>query len=387
MRTAPARDVLRAPFAPAARLGIVRARKAARTATAAKVTVRFRTLRLTKLYPLAISRGVSTGSDNLFVEVEDSAGHIGLGECAPGTGFDDTLAPIAQTQLQALIDSGIQGLSINEVDRKARELDVNPSAIAALDMALWDLLGKKFNMPLYRVFGLSNRSVPTSVTIGINPPDIVRERVPEILSRTGGKYLKIKLGSPDGIEADKENYLAAVDCSRPYGIRYRVDANGGWSVDDAKAMMQWLAERDCDYVEQPLAKGYEADLPHLYEGRPLPLFADESCHVSSDVPKLAGKVDGVNLKLMKCGGLTEALRIIHTARAHGLQTMIGCMGESSCAISAGAALGELFDHIDLDSQINLNPDPCEGAPMVDGVVVPPEKPGHGAWYSGNAYAN
>ena len=351
------------------------------------MTVRFRTLRLTKLYPLQISRGTSTGSNNLFVEVEDRSGHIGLGECAPGTGFDDTLAALAEQQLTQLVESGIVGLSIHQVDRKARELGVNPSAIAALDMALWDLLGKKCGLPLYRLFGLSNKSVPTSVTIGINPPEVTRERVPEILRRTGGKSLKIKLGSPNGLDADKEHYLAAVEASREFGVSYRVDANGGWSVDDALHMMIWLAERDCGYVEQPLAKGYEADLPRLYENRPLPIFADESCHVSSDVPKLMGKVDGVNLKLMKCGGLTEAIKIIHTARACGLQTMIGCMGESSCAISAGAALGECFDHIDLDSQLNLNPDPCTGAEMVDGCVVPPESPGHGAWYAESDYAS
>ncbi len=350
------------------------------------MTVRFRTLRLTKLYPLAISRGTSTGSNNLFVEVEDRSGHIGLGECAPGTGFDDTLAELAQTQLQNLIDSNIDNLSIQKIYQRGREMDVNPSALAAMDVALWDLLGKKCGMPLYRIFGLSNKSAPTSVTIGINPPEVTRERVPEILTRTGGKSLKIKLGSPNGIEADKEHFLAAVDCSRPFGVTYRVDANGGWQVEDAKHMMQWLAERGCEYVEQPLAKGYEADLVYLYEGRPLPLFADESCHFATDVPKLMGKVDGVNLKLMKCGGLTEALRIVAAARACSMQTMIGCMGESSCAISAGAAIGELFDHIDLDSQLNLAPDPCEGATMVDGAVVPPESPGHGAWYVDSSYA-
>ncbi len=351
------------------------------------MTIRFRTLRLTKKYPLAISRGISTGSNNLFVEVEDRGGHVGLGECAPGTGFDDTLAEIAQTQLEGLITSGIEGLSIHEIDRKARELGVNPSAIAALDVALWDLLGKKCGMPLYRIFGLGNRSVPTSVTIGINPPEVIRERVPEILSRTGAKFLKIKMGSPEGIEADQANYMAAVECSRDFGVGYRIDANGGWQVEQAQKMMPWLAERNCDYVEQPLAKGYEADLVHLYEGRPLPLFADESCHTSADVPSLMGKVDGVNLKLMKCGGLTEAIKIVSVARACGMQTMIGCMGESSCAISAGAAIGELFDHIDLDSQINLAPDPCEGAPMVNGVVIPPESPGHGAWYVDSTYAS
>lgn len=339
--------------------------------------VEFKTIRLTKLYPLAISRGVTTGSNNLYVFVHDG-GHTGIGECAPGTGYDDTLAAIAQDHLQALVDDGIEGLSIQGVWKKARGRQVDPSALAALDMALWDLLAKQCGQPLYRVLGLSNRSVPTSVTIGINPVEVIRERVPEILARTGGKALKIKLGNPEGLERDKESYEAAREAAAPFRVSLRVDANGGWTVDGARSMMRWLADRGCDYVEQPLPQGAEEDLPRIFEGRPLPIFSDESARMSQDVARLADRVDGVNLKLMKCGGITEALRIIATARACGLGTMIGCMGESSVAISAGAALSELFDHIDLDSQLNLAPDPAVGAEMVDGVVVPPERPGHGA---------
>ena len=217
------------------------------------------------------------------------------------------------------------------------------------------------------------------MTIGINPVEIILERVPEILRRTGAKALKIKLGCQDGVERDQENYLAAAQAAKPFGASLRVDANGGWDVPTALMMDAWLAERGCDYVEQPLPKGSEDGLPELFARRKLPIFADESCHFASDVLKLARRVDGVNLKLMKCGGITEALRIIATARAAGLQTMIGCMGESSCAIAAGAAIGELFDHIDLDSQLNLDPDPCAGLDMLNGVVTPRNEPGHGAY--------
>lgn len=340
--------------------------------------VTFETVRLTKLYPLGISRGVSTGSNNLFVTVEED-GFAGLGECAPGTGFDDTLAAIAQAELESLLADGIEGLSVHEVWDKAKEREVNPSAMAALDIALWDLLAKKAGMPLYRLLGFGRPTVPTSVTIGINPVEVIRERVPEILERTGGKSLKIKLGNKDGgIDSDKASFEAAREVASPFHVTLRVDANGGWSVGDAKHMIGWLAERGCDYVEQPLEKGAEAGLPELFEGRPIPIYADESCQLLEDVPKLMGMVDGVNLKLMKCGGITEALRILATARACGLGTMIGCMGESSVSISAGAALSPIIDHIDLDSQLNLNPDPAIGATMVDGVVMPPEVPGHGA---------
>lgn len=338
--------------------------------------VRFQAVRLTKKYPLAISRGVSTGSLNLFVFAEQD-GHVGLGECAPGTGFDETLADLATTQLTQLVESGIEGLSVAEIVQRGVDMGVDASALAGLDVALWDLLAKRAGLPLYELFGLSPRSVPTSVTIGINPVDVIRERVPEILSRTGGRFLKIKLGTPEGFERDQENYLAAQEASASFGVGLRVDANGGWDAPTAIMMMNWLSERNCDYVEQPLARGDEENLKQVFAARKLPLYVDESVRVASDVIALRDRVDGINLKLMKTGGLTEALRLVAVARACGLGTMIGCMGESSVAISAGAAIGSLFDHIDLDSQINLAPDPAKGAPMISGIVTPLAVPGHG----------
>jgi L-alanine-DL-glutamate epimerase-like enolase superfamily enzyme len=339
--------------------------------------ITFRTIRLTKLYPLQISRGTSTGSSNLFVYVEDE-GHVGVGECAPGTGDDDALAARAQKQLEALIKTGLDGLGPHLIWQRAHHMGIEEPALAGLDIALWDLLAKKANLPLYKMLGLEKPSVITSVTIGISPIEVIKERVPEMLHLWKGKALKIKLGSPDGFEADKASYEAAREAAKPFNVRLRIDANGGWSLRDAKKMMKWLAERDCEYIEQPLAKGNEGELPSLFKNRLLPIYLDESIRLSSDVPKFAHCCDGVNLKLMKTGGITEAVRVVATARAHGLKTMIGCMGESSVSIAAGAAIGCLFDHIDLDSHFNLNPDPAEGLKMVAGVVIPTDKPGHGA---------
>ncbi|HVL39263.1 MAG TPA: dipeptide epimerase [Fimbriimonadaceae bacterium] len=337
--------------------------------------VRFRKLQLQKLYPLAISRGTMTSSENLFVEVSEGS-VTGIGELSPATGSEWT-AERGQRQLEALVAT-VGDWSPHAVYERMREAQVDPPAMAALDVAIWDHLAKKAGLPLYRLLGLPRRAVPTSVTIGINPPEVVRERVPDILSSTGAKCLKVKLGNPHGIEADKTSFEATREAAAPFGVKLRVDANGGWSVADAKHMLRWLADRGVDYVEQPLVEGGEEGLGELYSGRPLPIFVDESCRFSQDVPKVAGKVDGVNLKLMKCGGITEALRIVAAARAHGLKTMIGCMSESSVAIGAGAALSALFDHIDLDSHLNLNPDPACGIDLVDGVVLPRDVPGHGA---------
>ncbi|MCU0315390.1 MAG: dipeptide epimerase [Fimbriimonadaceae bacterium] len=341
------------------------------------ITLSFRTLRLKKKVPLRISRGTSTGSVNLFCIAEEQ-GVQGIGECAPGTGFDETLAAEAEQSLSELAPVVTQ-LSINQVVDLANERQIDSAALAALDIALWDLRARQAGLPLWKIFGLSKPSVPTSVTLGISPPDYAKQRVPELLAETGAKALKIKLGNPEGIEADQACYDAARAASEPFGVKLRVDANGGWNLKDALLMDQWLSQRDCDYVEQPLERGNEVELIHLHAHRKLPLYLDESIRTSRDVASFHDRCDGVNLKLMKTGGLTEALRLVATARAHGLSTMIGCMGESSIAIAAGCAIGALFDHIDLDSHLNLDPDPAEGLGWQDGIVVPSDMPGHGCW--------
>ena len=337
----------------------------------------FKSVYLKKRFPLAISRGVHWGSDNLFVSVTKD-GITGWGELSPGKTEGADSVDAARTYLEDFGQQDLDGLSISETWDLAREQGVPLCAMAGLDIALWDWLGKKAQLPLHQLLGIGRPTVPTSVTIGINPPEVVRERVPLLLDGTTVKSLKIKLGSPEGIDADKAMYAQVVESTRDYDVQLRVDANGGWSTDDAIHMMQWLAERNTDYVEQPLKEGQESELPKIFKNRPLPIYVDESCRVSNQIPTWANSVDGVNLKLMKCGGITEALRIIAVARAHGLKTMIGCMGESSMSISAGAAITGLLDHVDLDSHLNLDPDPCTGATLVDGIMMPNDLPGHGA---------
>jgi muconate cycloisomerase len=339
-------------------------------------SIGFRTLYLKKRFPLAISRGVIEGSENLFVSLTED-GVTGWGEMAPGGTEGAGTAAEGQAMLDRFWGDGPDpDWSIHRIDAEARAAGVAACALAALDMALWDLRAKQAGMPLSRLLGLGRRAVPTSVTIGINPPEVVRERVPLLLA-AGAKALKIKLGSPAGVEADKAMFAAVIEAAAGSSAVLRVDANGGWTLPQARDMMAWLAARGVEYIEQPLKQGQEADLPALFRDRPLPIFVDESLRVSADVPALADRCDGVNLKLMKCGGITEALRIVAVARACGLQTMIGCMGESAISIAAGASLSELFDHIDLDSHLNLAPDPATGAPMTDGVVLPDAVPGHG----------
>ncbi|WP_439561609.1 dipeptide epimerase [Roseinatronobacter sp.] len=336
--------------------------------------VEYQTLYLKKRFPLRISRGEISGGDNLFVSVTDGT-LTGWGEMAPGETEGAATVAEGRAQLEAFCANGLDG-AIYDIWARAHAGGVGACALAALDMALWDLRAKQAGMPLYRLLGLARRGVISSLTVGINPPDVVSERVPLLLAR-GAKALKIKLGSADGIDADKAMFMAVHDAAAGSGAALRVDANGGWSLADARHMMGWLAARGVEYVEQPLVQGAEDQLPALFKDRALPVFVDESCRFSSDIPAFAQCVDGVNLKLMKCGGITEALRIVATARAHGLKTMIGCMGESAVSIAAGASLSALFDYIDLDSHLNLDPDPATGAPFEHGVTLPADQPGHG----------
>ncbi len=369
-----------------------------------KITLR--RFSVTKRHALAISRGTSAGSENLLVEVEHD-GVVGMGEMAPTSG--GAVAETAETAEADLLQW--RDLLVDTAPWEMQRIDDvvrgsgGHAAHAALDIALHDWLGKRAGMPLWRLFGLEiARIPPTSLTIGINPPDVLREIIPEILARTGARALKVKLGNPAGIDADQESFAAVQEAAgyRPGApssshsapeagggdcaggmlaagapILWRVDANGGWTPGGARTMIAWLAERGVEFVEQPLPRGQELDLPAVHRGSPLPIYADESIYHATDIPPLAACIDGVNLKLMKCGGLREALRIIHAARAHGLKVMMGCMSESSLAITAASHLSPLADALDLDSHLNLRDDPFRGATYHEGRVVPNDLPGLG----------
>ena len=339
--------------------------------------IKFHKVNLKKKFPLQISRGIHSESQNVFIElIED--GITAWGESAPGKTEGASSAIQVEESLVKLIEEGIEGLSIYDVYQKGKELKTPPCALAALDIALWDLKAKKANLQLNDLLGIPKPSTPTSITVGINPPEVVKKRVELILKNKQVRALKIKLGSPNGVDYDKEIYSKVLESAKSSKIAIRVDANGGWALDDAKEMIKWLSERNAEYIEQPLAEGNEDQLKFLFKGRSLPIFVDESCRFSEDVPRLANFVDGVNLKLMKCGGITEALRILNTARSFGLKTMIGCMSESSVSISAGASLTGIIDYVDLDSHYNLSPDPSSGAVMINGVTMTNNGNGHGA---------
>jgi L-Ala-D/L-Glu epimerase len=337
------------------------------------------TFTVNKRFPLTISRGTTAQTVNVWARVE-ADGIEGWGEASPfGIGdFRQSTEQILEHLARArpLLEP-LHPLERARVEQTLREAGIGSAARAAIDLALWDWLGKRTGLALWQMLGLSREAVaPTSVTIGINPPEVAQQRTRDWLELTHARALKIKLGNPAGIEADQAMFEAIRQVA-PQGVALRVDANGGWSLQDALTMCRWLAARGVEYVEQPLPRGAEDDLPHLHRESPLPIFVDESCFDSRDVVRLADRVHGVNIKLMKCGGLSEALRMVHTARALGLQVMYGCYSDSSLAITAASQIAPLADHLDLDSHLNLLDDPFIGAELHDGKVIPTRAPGLG----------
>lgn len=332
-----------------------------------------------KRFALTISRGTTAESQNVLVKIEQD-GISGWGEATPFSigEMQQTTADIVDgLQRMSMIADSLDPCDRQRIERIIKTMKMPSAAKAAIDVALHDWLGKKVGMPLWKLWGLQLANiVPTSVTIGINSPAGAKERLRDWLNVTPVKAIKIKLGSPAGIAADQAMFMAVLE-SAPEGTKISVDANAGWNLKDAKKMCAWLATHGVEYVEQPLPVKERKQLLELYEQAPLPIFVDESCFTSVDIPKLADRVHGVNIKLMKCGGLTEAMRAIYTAKACKLKVMFGCYSDSILANTAMAHLSPLADYLDLDSHMNLTDDPFTGAIMDNGCLMPNYLPGLG----------
>jgi L-alanine-DL-glutamate epimerase-like enolase superfamily enzyme len=336
-----------------------------------------------KRVPLTISRGTTAQSTNLWFRL--SAEDIeGWGEAAPfsiGTHRQTLQMLMADVDLVQIALEPYHPLDRQAIAAAIANISLHSATRAALDVALWDWCGKYTKQPIWRLLGLDlDRIQPTSVTVGISSPEAARARSQDWLQQTSARVLKIKLGSPQGIEADQAMFQALYDHVPPE-VSLSIDANGGWTLEDAKMMATWLGDRRVTHLEQPLPVGQNADLALLRQHSPLPIFVDESCFNSQDIPPLANFVDGINIKLMKAGGLTEALRMIHTARACGLQVMFGCYSDSSLANGAMAQLSPLADYLDLDSHLNLRDDPFTGLKLIDGRLLPAAHPGLGLNYA------
>lgn len=319
--------------------------------------------------PFRISRHVQPVAPTVFVELT-YGDYIGYGEAAPDNYYGENQQTVLAC-LPALAEQlGADPFPREEImQRLNRTIRFNPSAKAALDMALYDLAGKILGAPLYKLLGLNPQATPlTSFTIGIDTPQAMAEK-----ARQAQEYpiLKIKVGTPN----DLANIKAIRD-ARDTAI-IRVDANTAWTPKEAIQMINALAPYNIEFVEQPVAPTDLAGLRLIRANVPVPIIVDESCVAAEDIPRLADCVDGVNLKLMKSGGLTPVLKMIHVARAHHLKIMLGCMIESSLAITAAAHLTPLVDYADLDGNLLIDNDPYSGVTVQQGKLILPDAPGLG----------
>ena len=244
------------------------------------------------------------------------------------------------------------------------------AAKAAIDIALHDLVGKLMGMPWWRIWGLDAAKTPsTTFTIGIDTPDVVREKTKECADKFN--ILKVKVG----LDNDKEMIRTIREVT---DLPLAVDANQGWK-DRQQALdeIYWLQENGVVMVEQPMAVARIDDNAWITERSPLPIFADEAIQRLADVPSVKGAYHGINIKLMKCTGMREAWKMLNYARAEGMKVMIGCMTETSCAVSAAAQLSPAVDFADLDGNLLITNDPFKGIEVVGGRIILSDLPGIG----------
>ena len=325
-------------------------------------------------HPFVIARGGSSEWRTVWVRLIDDDGLEGWGEAAPSRFYGETADTVlaALARLRPIIESATSA-DIEQVETAmVQALRCNAAARCAISAALHDLQGKRLGVPLWKLWGLTPTASPrSSFTIAIAADDeTLRTRVREAVA-AGYPILKVKLGS------DRDRRIMQLVREEAPNAILRVDANAAWTPKHTLLMAPMLQELCVEFIEQPVAPHDLEGMRFVRERCALPIVADESCLVASDVAKLVGVVDGVNLKLAKCGSLREALRIIHTARAHGMLVMAGCMIETSLGITAAAHLAPLLDCVDLDGAALLRDDPFSGATISNGVLSLPTAPGLG----------
>ena len=338
--------------------------------------------RIDRLVPLNISRGQTRCLERLMVEINHE-GITGLGETGPvDTGHHHYSRETVAAELARLWPR-LEPYAPDQWQRCEPLLaPLSPPARCGVDLALRDWWGKSLGQPLWRLWGLDRqRCGATSVTVGLGSVETVRQRLRQWFDQVRPSRIKLKLGSPRGLDHDRQLVQATVEELErwPGSVDVQIDANGGWDLTQAMVMAPWLRDQGAVLLEQPLPAApddhevYAALRPHC----PLPLVVDESCWTIQDLIRLAPHVDGVNLKLLKHGGLSRTLLMARVARELGLQLMLGCYGDTSLLNGAAAQLLPLIRWPDLDSHLNLRHDPFLGLERLRDVIRPSTAPGLG----------
>lgn len=320
------------------------------------------------------------GRRNVWVRISTEDGAEGWGEAAATPFYGETAETVAAVlpRYAAALERADDPEALESLEAAIRtDVHGDPAARAAISAALHDLVGKRLGRPVWRLWGLDRASAPrSSFTLGMADPDETRDKARRNAHRP---VLKVKMG-----RVDDEVRLRAIRDEAPAALLY-VDANTAWTASEALRMMPVLEELDVAFVEQPLPAADLDGLRTLTRHARLPIIADESCRTADDIPALLGAVDGINIKLAKCGSLREAVRMVHTARSHGLLVMLGCMLESTLGIAAAVQLAPLVDYADLDGALLLADDPFDGPGMEeDGTLRFNDTPGLGVRRAGRS---
>ncbi|MFL5980994.1 MAG: dipeptide epimerase [Gaiellaceae bacterium] len=328
------------------------------------VTARIATLELAETF--VIARESADAADVVQVEIRHD-GVSGFGEAAPIERYGES----AESALRYLEDAagalGDDPFALEEIEGRLEPREW--AARAAIDAALHDLQGRLLGVPVWRLLGLRRLGPPTSWTIWLGDPDHMGNRAAKVSDRF--LRLKLKLGARDGRDIDRVRAVRETTA-----VPLQVDVNEYWTVDEALDSLPQLAELGVEYCEQPLPAG-DPNGARVKAASPIPIYVDEDCARLQDVAACAERAHGVNIKLAKSGGIREAVRMAHAARALGLGVMLGCMIESGLGIAAAAQVASLCDHVDLDGNLLLGHDPWPGVAFSDGVQVPADEPGLG----------
>ncbi len=325
-------------------------------------------LELQTVFEFRIAHGSRRAHQNTLVRLTHD-GVEGLGEAAPSHYYGETSETVAGALAEWAPQLGDDPFALDAIERRLDGvLQGHRAARAAVEMALHDWIGKKLGLPVWKLLGVDPSRTPRScVTLGMASPEEMERKLETVKDFP---LLKVKLGGP----GDVEN-LRRIRAN--YKGKLQVDANTAWNAADAVNMLRQIEPLQIELVEQPVPRGDLDGLRWVRERSPIPVFADESAHTLADIAQLAGRVDGVNLKIMKTGGLREMQRMIHAARAHGMKVMLGSMVESSLALTAAAQLAPLVDYLDLDGHWLLKDDPFDGAPGERGEIRLSEHAGLG----------
>ena len=331
--------------------------------------LRFKPYEIELKHVFAIAGNSRRSTPVMLTEIEFD-GIIGYGEASMppylGESHETVSNFLQKVDLSKFADPFLMEDILDYIDNIAPG---NYAAKASIDIALHDLVGKIINQPWHRIWGLNPDKTPhTSFTIGIDTPDVVRVKVGEA---SEFKVLKVKLGQ----DTDKEMIETIRSVT---DVPLCVDVNQGWTDKNvALDMINWLNERNVLFVEQPMPKELIDDHAWLTERSPLPVIADEAVQTISDIKSVYGAYSGINIKLMKCGGMRSAFKMINTARALDMKVMIGCMTETSCAISAATQLSPLVDWADLDGNLLISNDVFDGVTVSEGKLVLNDRAGTG----------